>query len=68
MVLVAASETESMLITVIIALYKDVKFCVRLNWFDSHWFDIKRGLKQGCTLSPMMFNININALSWLINK
>jgi hypothetical protein len=45
------------------SLYEDVKCCVKLNGFTTEWFDVKCGLKQGCPLSPMLFNIFINDLA-----
>ena len=41
------------------SLYKEVKCAVRINWQISDWFDVKIGLKQGCILSPLLFNIFI---------
>ena len=46
----------------IISLYKDVKSCVRINGLSTDFFDVKCGLKQGCLLSPLLFNIYINDL------
>ncbi len=36
------------------SIYKDVKYCVRLNGLKSKWFDVSIGLSQGCLLSPML--------------
>lgn len=46
----------------LISLYKDVKSCVRINGLSTDFFDVKCGLKQGCLLSPLLFNIYINDL------
>jgi hypothetical protein len=59
---------ERKLVQAIISLYKDVKCCVRVNGFDSHWFDTKCGLKQDCPLSPMLFNLYITDLAYLMKS
>ena len=41
-------------------IYKDVKGTVRINGRMTQYFDINSGLKQGCLLSPTLFNIYIN--------
>ncbi|GMI84693.1 hypothetical protein HRI_002138600 [Hibiscus trionum] len=41
---------------------------VLLNGSPTKPFAIKRGLRQGCSLSPMLFNIVGEALSQLLNK
>ena len=42
------------------SIYADVKRCVRINGLKTNWFDINCGLKQGCLLSPLCFNLYIN--------
>ena len=49
------------------ALYKNVKCTVRVNCQQTDWFDVICGLKQGCILSPMLFNLFINDLTRVIN-
>ena len=34
--------------------------CVRVNNNYTDWFDVSAGLRQGCSLSPILFNLNIN--------
>ena len=48
------------------SLYRNVQCTVRINNNDSQWFPVRRGLRQGCVLSPLLFNIYINDLVELI--
>ena len=46
------------------ALYKHTASCVRLkNIFQTEWFNVLCGLKQGCVLPPLLFNLFINELT-----
>lgn len=44
------------------AIYNNVQSCVKINGHMTEWFNVKSGLKQGCILSPLLFNIFINDL------
>jgi hypothetical protein len=44
------------------SLYSNVKCSVRVNGILTDWFNVNIGLKQGCTLSPLLFNIYVNSL------
>ena len=35
---------------------------MRVNGLDTDWFQVTTGLKQGCLLSPLLFNLFINSL------
>ena len=39
------------------ALYEKQESAVRTSDGDSNWFKIKRGVRQGCVMSPPMYNI-----------
>ncbi len=45
------------------SLYTGVSSCVRVNGLLTDWFDVHCGLRQGCSLSPLSFNLFINDLA-----
>lgn len=44
------------------SLYDGVECCVKVNGRLSQWFEVQCGLKQGCLMSPLLFNLYINDL------
>lgn len=51
---------ENNLYNTIKSLYSNVTCSVKTNSFYTGWFYVRTGLKQGCALSPMLFNLYIN--------
>ena len=51
----------------IVSLYSDVSAAVKCNGKISDYFNVPIGLKQGCVLSPLLFNIFISEVSKYIN-
>lgn len=47
----------------ITSLYSSVKSCVKLNNMYTDWFDVRVGLRQGCCISPNIFNCFIDDLA-----
>jgi hypothetical protein len=47
-------------LTALRGIYNEVSGAVRVNGRLTDWFKIHSGLKQGCLLSPTLFNIYIN--------
>ena len=50
------------------SLYNSVPSCVRLNNYHTDWFDVRSGLRQGCSLSTLLFNLFINDLALKIKS
>ena len=46
--------------TAIKSLYSNVSSCVRINNYYTDWFDVSAGLRQGCCLSPILFNLYVD--------
>ena len=55
------------LVYAIKSLYNNVLCSVKLIGFTTDLFGVKCGLKQGCSLSPLLFNLYINDLAFKID-
>ena len=51
------------LLRAIQALYKDGKARVKVGGLESELFGVHRGVRQGCTLSPWLFNVFIDRVT-----
>ena len=54
------------MLTAIKSLYNNVKCSVWINGHMTDWFSVHSGLKQGCILSPLIFNLFVNDLGTLL--
>ena len=45
------------LLTAVKSSYASVSSCVRINDLTTDWFDVACGLRQGCSLTPLLFNM-----------
>jgi exonuclease III len=52
---------DDALVRALKSLYGDSKACVRINGAYTDWFDISRGVRQGCVASPWLFNLFIDS-------
>lgn len=57
------SGISGKMLTAVRSLYSNVSSCVRVNSYKTDWFSVHSGLRQGCTLSPLLFNLYINDLA-----
>ena len=57
------SNISSKFINIMQSMYSSLNSCVRLSDGLSSSFRSNAGLKQGCNLSPMLFDLFINDLS-----
>ena len=48
------------LIRILKNLYEGIMACVRIEGENTEAFDVKTGLRQGCILSPTLFNITLD--------
>ena len=49
-------------------LYSHVECAVRINGHVTPWFKVDSGVKQGCILSPLLFNLFVNDLIETLKK
>ena len=59
---------RSSLLKLIIDMYRDTNYIIKSNGIFSTPFSAKFGVKQGCNLSPLFFNIFVNDLHEIFDK
>ena len=45
-------------------LYADLKGTVKIGLGTTHWFQIRKGVHQGCVLKPCSFNLHAEYIMW----
>ena len=45
------------LLKAVLSFYVDSRACVRVGKDVSEWFPVNVGLRQGCVMSPWLFNV-----------
>ena len=49
-------------------MYSHSKCCVKDNYNRSEFFNYDKGVRQGCILSPLLFNLYLNELPYILNN
>src|SRR5678815_6089223 len=44
------------------SMYEDSEACVRINGVNGEWFRINSGVRQGCVMSPWLFNLYMDGV------
>ena len=50
------------LLSAVKSLYAESRACVRVGNMLSEWFPVKMGLRQGCVMSPWLFNLYVDGV------
>ncbi len=56
------------ILNVLSSMYQGGRSCVKICNKRTEYFDVNRGLKQGCALSPNLFNIFISDLPGIFRQ
>ena len=50
------------LLNAIKSMYVDSEACVRINGMEGEWFKVNSGVRQGCVMSPWLFNLYMDGV------
>ena len=62
------NNLQGNLLHLIMDIYKKTKCAVKMGGARTEFFDFSRGVRQGCPLSPMLFNLYVNDIFEVINQ
>ena len=55
-------EVYRRLVDAVKSFYKESKVCVRVGRQEGTWFQVRVGLRQGCVMSPWLFNLFMDSV------
>ena len=55
-------EVGGKLLKAVQSLYVDIRACVQVENDVSEWFPVNVGLRQGCVMSPWLFNVYMDGV------
>jgi len=61
--LLRARGVAPKLVRLLVQLYTGARACVRVGGAESEWFSMRSGVRQGCPLSPLLFNTFMDFLA-----